>query len=47
VVFRGSAPHETPDQALAELAALVPVLLDSAAAARRLMAAHERGRVSR
>jgi hypothetical protein len=34
---RGSAPHETPDAALAELLALVPVLLDSAAEARRLI----------
>ena len=36
---RGSAPHETPDAALAELLALVPVLLDSAAKARRLISA--------
>jgi hypothetical protein len=34
---RGSAPHETSDEALAELVALVPILLDSAAEARRLM----------
>jgi hypothetical protein len=34
---RGSAPHETPSQALAELLMLVPVLLDSAADAKRLM----------
>lgn len=34
---RGSARHETSDEALAELTALVPVLLDSAAEARRLM----------
>lgn len=36
---RGSAPHETPETALDELIALVPVLLDSAAEARRLRAA--------
>ena len=35
-MFRGSALHETPEQALEELVALVPVLLDSAAEARRL-----------
>jgi Phosphotransferase enzyme family len=35
-VFRGSAPHETPEQALTELVALVSILLDSAAEAARL-----------
>lgn len=35
-VFRGSAPHETAEQALTELIALVSVLLDSAAEADRL-----------
>lgn len=36
---RGSAPHESADQALSELLALVPVLLDSATEARRLIGA--------
>lgn len=36
---RGSAPHESADQALDELLVLVPVLLDSAAEARRIIAA--------
>jgi hypothetical protein len=35
-VFRGSALHESPEEALDELVALVPVLLDSAAEADRL-----------
>jgi hypothetical protein len=43
-VFRGSAPQETPELALAELLALVPVLLDSAAQARRLNRAASRRR---
>jgi hypothetical protein len=34
---RGSAPHESSEEALDELVALVPPLLDSAAEARRLM----------
>lgn len=38
-VFRGSAPHETPEEAIDELVALIPVLLDSATEARGLMAA--------
>jgi hypothetical protein len=36
VARRGSAPHETPDESLDELLALVPVLLDAASEARRL-----------
>jgi hypothetical protein len=35
-MFRGSAMHETPERALEELVALVPVLLDSAAEATGL-----------
>lgn len=39
VAMRGSAPHESPEEALDHLIALVPVLLDSAAEARRLLQA--------
>ena len=39
VARRGSAPHETSDDALEELLALVPLLLDSAVETRRLRSA--------